>query len=298
MPSEFRWAGIADAGELQQLRRVDGAAGQDHFTGGDLMGLAVAAVGDAGGHVALEVDLGDEGPGQDGQVLPAELRPQVGAGGGEPLALVDVAVERGEALLAVAVDVVGQRVAGFLCGGEEGLEQRIGGGTALQHQRAGVSAQFIVGIGCERVFHPVEVREAVREVPRFHAGVGAPALVVERVSALEDHAVDGAGAAQHLATGMGHAAAAHVRLGIGFVAPVIERVAAGEGQRGGHLDEKVPGVVASSGFKNQDAALAAVAQAVGEHGTRASAADDDVVVIGLCHAKSPSTWCRSAFTKV
>ncbi len=95
---------------------------------------------------------------------------------------------------------------------------------------------------------------------------------------------------------MCYAAAAHEGFRVRFVAPVIQRVTAGEGQRGRHLDEQVPGgVVAASGLENQDAAVAPFAQAVGEHGARASAADDDVVVVGFCHAgNSLSAWCRPA----
>ena len=50
-------------------------------------------------------------------------------------AAADVAVERGEALLAVAVDVVGQRVAGLLHGREQRVEQRPARRAPLEPQR-------------------------------------------------------------------------------------------------------------------------------------------------------------------
>ena len=93
---------------------------------------------------AVEDDLRDEGAGGHGEVGPAHHRIQVGARGGQPPAPVDVPVERGEALLPVAVHVVGELVAGLLHGGEERLEQRAGGRAPLEHQRPGVPAERVV----------------------------------------------------------------------------------------------------------------------------------------------------------
>ena len=57
---------------------------------------------------------------------PVHHRVQVGARRGQPTTAVHVAVEAREPFLAVAVDVVGQRVAGLLRGLEERAEQRVG----------------------------------------------------------------------------------------------------------------------------------------------------------------------------
>src|SRR5205823_14405262 len=67
-------------------------------------------------------------------------------------------------------------------------------------------------------------------------GLGRPLLVVERVAALEDHAVDRARAAEHLAARVVDAAAVHVRLGLGLVLPVVEAAADRERQRGRHVE--------------------------------------------------------------
>ena len=101
------------------------------------------------------------------------LRPtdrlQVRLRGGQPPAVVDVAIERREPLLAVAVDVVGQVIAGLLAGGEERLEQRVRGRTALQDERPVMTAPRIVGRGREAGLHLLEVRQAMGVVPRLHA---------------------------------------------------------------------------------------------------------------------------------
>ena len=106
---------VADAGELEQLRGVDRATAEDDLAGVARCGAAAAApVVDADRALALEAHPGRHRQRLDVEVLAVPDRVQVGAGRGEPAAAVQVAVEPGEALLAVAVDVVGERVAGLL----------------------------------------------------------------------------------------------------------------------------------------------------------------------------------------
>ena len=89
----------------------------------------------AHGAIALEEDLRHERAGRDVEVRAAHDRMQVRAGRGQATPAVDVAVERGEPLLAVAVHVVGERVARLLHRFEERTEERAPGGPSLQHER-------------------------------------------------------------------------------------------------------------------------------------------------------------------
>ncbi len=200
MPSAPSSAGVAHAGQLQQLRGVDRAAAEDHLAGRHPVAAAPTPVLDPGRPGAVEGHLGGQGQGAHGQVGPVHDRVQVGPGRGQPPAAVHVAVEPGEALLAVAVDVVGERVAGLLHGLEERAEQRVGRRAALQHQRPAAAAP-LVGAG-QAGLHALEVGQAVRVAPALHALVGGPALVVQRVAPLEDHPVDAGRAAEHLAAGV------------------------------------------------------------------------------------------------
>ena len=200
---------------------------------------------------------------------------QVGARGAQAPAAVDVAVERREALLAVAVDVVGQRPARLLRGLEQRVEQRAARRAALEHERT-VPAAPLVGAR-QAGLHAFEVRQAVRVVPALHARLGGPALVVERVAALEDHPVDRARPAEDLAARVVDPAALHVRLGLGLVLPVVEATADREGQRGGHVDEDVPEPVRAAGLEHEHARRGVGAEAVGERGARRAAADDHEV---------------------
>ena len=182
-----------------------------------------------------------------------------------------------EALLAVAVHVVGELVAGLLHRLEERAEQRIGRRAPLEHERT-VAAAELVGAREARL-HALEVRQAVRVRPVGQAGIGGPPLVVERVAALEDHPVDAARAAEHLAAGVVDAPAVHVRLGLRLVLPVVELAPDRERQRGRHVNEHVPAVVGPAGFEHQHARRGILAQAIGEHAAGGPAADDDEVVL-------------------
>ena len=241
-------------------------------------------------HRALpgEVDLGHEGAGADLEVGAVLHRVQVGAGRAQPVAAVDVAVKGGKALLLVAVDVVGERIARLLDGGEERLEQRVDRRAALHLQRPVVAAERVVGRRVQRVLHALEVRQAVRVVPGLHARVRGPALVVHRVAALEDHAVDGARPAQHLAARVVDPAPVHEGLGLGLVPPVIEAVADRERQGRRHVDVDVPQRVVAARLQHQHPGPRVRAEPVGQAAAGRAPTDDHVVV---SHVRSlPLVW--------
>ena len=188
----------------------------------------------------------------------------------------DRAVELREALLLSPVDVVRQRIARLLHRLEERVEQRRHRRAALEHERP---ARAAVHVGArEARLHALEVRQAVREVPVAHAVVCGPAFEVERVAALEDHPVDAARAAEHLAARVVDAAVVHVRLGLRLVHPVVALVPDRERERSRHVDERVPDVVGTSRFEHEHGRGRIRAQAIRERGARRAAADDDVVV--------------------
>ena len=270
--------GRADAAEHQQLRRVDRAAGEDDLVGEDPL-RAAAALRDlhADGPAAVEHDAGHERPRPDLEVGAVADRPEVRLRRRPAPAVADVAVERRDTLLAVAVDVGRRRVAGLLGGREPGPEQGARRGSALEGERAAVAAPRVVRRRRGAVLHPLEVRQAVGERPRLHPGIGRPALVVERVAALEDHPVDAAAAAEDLAPGVVDPAAVHERLGLRLVLPVVEAAADRERQRRRHVDERVEPPVGAAGLEDEDAPGGVRAEAVGEHAPGRSATDDDDV---------------------
>ncbi len=197
----------------------------------------------------------------------------------------DVAVERRETLLAIAVHVLGQGVTGLLDAGEERREERARGGTPFQHQRAGVAAPRIVRGGRQTGFHPLEVGQAMRVVPRRHPGIGGPALVVERVAPLEDLPVDARRAAEHLAPGVVDAPAVHERFRLRLVFPVVEPAADRKGQRGRHVDERIDAPIGSTGLEHEHRRRGIGRQPVAERRTGRAATDDDVVESPVHHGR-------------
>ena len=204
-------------------------------------------------------------------------RTQVGLARGEPPPARDVAVELGEPLLAVAVDVIGQRVAGLLNGFEEGPEQRGLGGAALQDQRARTAAPGIGSGGGG--LHPLEVRQAVGVVPLLHARVGRPPLEVQRVPPLEDHPIDARGATEDLAAGVEDPATTHVLLRLGLVLPVVEPVADRVRQRRRHVDEGIELGVGAAGLQDQHAGRGVGGEAIGQRRACRATPDNDVVEV-------------------
>ena len=181
-------ATVADPRELQELRRVDRAAAEDH-----LAGLDPTRPGSR-----RDLDPDRARPSNSTRLTKVLQRTsrfgrchdrvEVRPCGAEPSAAMDVAIEGREALLLVPVDVVGEGVARLLNGLEECLEEGARSGATLEHERA-VATPELVSARKARL-HPLEVGEAVGVVPRPHPRIGCPALVVEGVPALEDHAVD------------------------------------------------------------------------------------------------------------
>ena len=138
----------AHARELEQLRRVDGAAAQHDLAGArDLHRAACRACTPRPPRACLRTGSCDEGARAHVEVAAAHDRVQVGPGGGEPPPAVDVAVEGREPLLAVAVHVIGELVPGLLHRFEERAEQRARGGPALERERSGVRRGTSSGVG-------------------------------------------------------------------------------------------------------------------------------------------------------
>ena len=101
--------GLADARQHQELRRVDGAAGEDDFACGiDLFGgPACGDVFDADGAMAVEQHAVDQRADFDGQTGPRQRRPQIGDRGAAAAAIADGHLPPGEALLLAAIEVIG-----------------------------------------------------------------------------------------------------------------------------------------------------------------------------------------------
>src|SRR5215475_9652110 len=116
-----------------------------------------------------------------------------------------------------------------------------------------------------------------------------PAVIVARMAADIDHAVDRGRAADDSPARAVHLAAVHVGLGLAVVVPVDLVVGERIGERRRHVDLPVPEAILPAGLEHEDAVLRLGAEAIGQHAAGRSGANDDVVEnLGLLHPPSPT----------
>jgi hypothetical protein len=163
--------GGADAGEHEQLWRVDGPA-----TEHDLLAMDRAGGGlHADGPGPFEQHVGDPGVGDDAQVRADARRVEEGAGGGPALAAGDGEMVAADALERGRVEITGWWVAGLDAGRDEGVEQRMSDGGVGDRQRA-VAAVGVGGAALEAL-DPAEGGEGVGPGPAGEARL-RPAVII------------------------------------------------------------------------------------------------------------------------
>ena len=110
--------------------------------------------------------------------------------------------------------------------------------------------------------HALEIGQNAGVIPAISAHV-CPVVIVARVPANIDHAIDAATAADDFTPGGHQLTAAQMGFGLAFVSPIIARHIHGKAERAWHLDQRAR--VGTTKFKNQDTMLTTVGQAIG-HG--------------------------------
>ena len=272
-----------DPGELQELRRVDRSAAEDHLlAGADGAKLAPLPILHAYGALALEQHAGGERVGLHMQVGALHGAVQVGDGGGHAGAVLLGHLIPAHPLLLGAVQVGAAGNAGLYGRFDGG----VGDGVAVGHVGHVQGAADAVH-GVLAALLVLGLPEVGRHVVPRPAGAAhlAPAVVVGVLAAHVEHGVDGGRAAQHLAPRPGVHAAAGAGIGLGFVEPVDLGVLQVGGVAHGHVDHQVghelAGVlgrpVVSPRFEQGHAVPPGFGQPVGQHAARGARAHDHVV---------------------
>ena len=266
--------GRADAREHEELRRREGAGGENH--GASRLrprGTAPVDVLDACGTFALEQHTPHVGMCQHSHVLPPHRRAEIGAGRAPPPppALGDGHVA--DARLRRRVDIGHAAHAVGDAGLEIGLRQRVPRAAVGDRERA---ARAVKGVGAVLVvLRALEVGQHACEVPALAAESG-PSVIVRRLAAHVGHAVDRAGAAQHLAARHEVAAPVPRRVRLRRVRPVVARVAQCEEEAGcRHRNGEAP--IRPACLQHQNAALPVLRQAPGDGTAGGACAHDDVI---------------------
>jgi hypothetical protein len=139
----------------------------------------------------------------------------------------------------------------------------------------------------------LEERQHLVEGPALRAHL-RPLIIVAVVAARVHHAVDGGGAAEDLAAGGGDASSRRMRLRLGAVSPVEQHPTSQDAERDGHPQQNA--AVGSPRLEQEHPDLRARTKPVGDHASRGSSADDDIVVVHR-HANprtslNPPRWKR------
>ena len=263
----------ADAGQHQQLGRLNRSGAEDDFPALDGEGLLAAFNLQPHCPGAVEDHPVDHHAAPDGQVEPVAAGVEVGQGG----AHADAAgvVERHRAH-AGPVGVVQVRVVGEPGGDAGPVEGGLNGQPRLPgvppHRNGAVGAVEVaanVGVGLQLSKEGQDV-----DVRPFVVALGGPIVVVLRRAPQENLVVDGAGAAHHLAA-RHRSRAALLGRGLTDERPVVRPV-----DLGCRLVEVVPNLIGDRrragvvrpGFQQQDGPVRVFRQAGGQNasgGTRA-----------------------------
>lgn len=267
----------ADAGEQQELRRVDRAGAEDHFAAClQLHDLASLADLHAGGAGTFQQHAQGQRRAEHGEVGPRQGRVQEGARRATAFAVDLGDVERADAFLALAVEVGVVRPAHFLGGLEEHLVDRPRAALRgdVQLAAAAVPGRF----ARLEMFRAAKVGEQLVVAPATVAE-GCPAVVVVAVAADVDHPVDRAGAAPDLAARAGDRLVGGAGLGGEAMHPVPLRVGDQADDPGRRAD--VGGgerrAVAGAGLDQADRDGGIGGKTVGQDATGGAGADHDVV---------------------
>ena len=191
----------ADARQHEERRRVDRGCGEhDLGVRPDPADRPAALIFDADRPAALHDDAAHMGPRPQLQVAALQRRLEIGVGGGPAAALPHRHLHCAKTFLALAVIVVGRRVAGLLAGVDEGAVERVLLAPAGDVERAVAAAP--PGLPPVRVFHAPVVGQHVPVAPARRAQ-RLPVVEVAGMAAHVDHAVDRGRAADHLAARRG-----------------------------------------------------------------------------------------------
>ena len=211
-------------------------------------------------------------PADQAKVASPQRRAQIGIGSAPAPPAADHLLIEAAALLVTRVVVRVRRQAARRRGLEEGLAQGVPLALVGDHQRAIAAAPGRVaaapGLGLHEVGQHVLVR------PASAAELG-PVIVVRRLAAHIEMAIDRARSADQPAAREVDAALADMRAGRGLIAPVELPVADRHAKACRDLDEQ-PEIRAAS-LQDHDLIATVLAKPIGEHAAGSACAHDHVV---------------------
>ena len=272
----------ADAGEHQDMRRIERAARQNDFPARRHPPvLSAATVADTHGAAVFDHDAVDVGLGLELEVGPGQSRPQERVRRAPAPSVVDILLHAADAHIVAAVEIVKPRQPDFPGGLHDRLDHRVPVGASSDTQRA--PAAPAGALPALPGFAAVEIGKNVGVRPSRQTGL-RPAVVVRGVTPYIGHGVYRGAPADDPGANAFQDAAVGLRFGLGVITPVVMPLVdelLHPHQR--HLDPRV--VVHAAGLEHQNPDIGILGQPVGQHATRRSRADDYVVEFLPGHLK-------------
>ena len=193
--------GRSDAGPVQHLRRSDRSRAQNDFAlGAGLDHLAALHEAHADGAAVLDDQPVDQHVLFQPQIAAVQHRLEEAARRRPAPAALLVDVEIAGAFIVAGVEIGNALDAHFLGGVADRVENVPGQPRRLDAPAAAGAVMF--ALAEEMILQPLEQRQHVVIAPAGEAEL-APVIVIGGLSAHRDHGVDGGGAADHLAAGIG-----------------------------------------------------------------------------------------------
>ena len=263
-----------DAGQLQQLRRVDRPGRDQDFPPRPGTTLQAAlAEHHAGRAPPLDHDAQRLRVQLHAQIGKRHDRPQIGPRRRHPQTVPGGDLVVRHAFRLGAVEVGAAREARLLAGVQETLAERVALARHVGDAQRPEAAAHRVAAGPER-FRPHEPGQHVLPSPS-RISLVAPVVEIRRQAAHVDHRVDRAGAAEHAPARPVAAAAVERRVGFRAVHPVDPRIVERPAVADRHQQRGPP--VAAAGLQQQDGVRAVLGEPPRQHAAGRAAADDDVV---------------------
>ena len=147
-PGAGQHADVTDAGQLQQMRRVDDPARDQHLAPCRQLDIdaqaSAAAIDNTGGGPVLDQDPCDVGLRDDMKIGPVPDRMKKGAGGADTSPLPRRSLDVGDALLRPSVIILIQRYPMIKAGPDKGVAKRVTPCQIMNLMFAGASPEGIV----------------------------------------------------------------------------------------------------------------------------------------------------------
>src|SRR5271168_2708717 len=211
--------GRTDAREHEELRRIVRASADDHLApGGDYFRCATPAKGGTRATHAVQGEALDGRVGDDGEVGTGLGRRQVADCGAAAPAIALGHLMKAEAFLVAGVEVGVERQASRRASLDESEAEAVGALRIDGCERAADAVR--IGRAAALILTLLEEGEHVAPRPAVVAE-RRPAVIVGGMATLEDHGVDGAGTAQHLATREIVAAATELGHRFAVISPIL-----------------------------------------------------------------------------